>query len=165
MWFYIILVHWISPIFKSVSFYHEDFSFWKITVNILHRYMSLIRNVTISMTYLSHSFIHTFIIFLIGAFYVTHATRALEIDACRERELTLDHTYFFDHTRTWRASPDEGSAQCRATSKTIQTRKTIHTIHAPIHSNKANMKGCLRRPNDIRGPDTNFIHLLIHSLP
>ena len=23
------------------------------------------------------------------------------------------HSYFFDHTRTWRASPDEGSAQCR----------------------------------------------------
>ena len=26
-----------------------------------------------------------------------------------------------------------------------------HTIHEPIHSNKANMKGWLWRPNDIRG--------------
>ena len=39
-----------------------------------------------------------------------------------------------------------------ATSETTRTWKTMHTIHAPIHSNKANMKGCLRRPNDIRGP-------------
>ena len=30
--------------------------------------------------------------------------------------------------------------------------ETIHTIHAPIHSNKANMKEWLWRPNDIRGP-------------
>ena len=33
---------------------------------------------------------------------------------CRERELTLDHIILFDHTRTWRASPDEGFAQCRS---------------------------------------------------
>ena len=33
---------------------------------------------------------------------------------CRGRELNYgSHTYFFDHTRTWRASPDEWSAQCR----------------------------------------------------
>ena len=40
----------------------------------------------------------------------------------------------------------------RATFETTQTWKTIHTIHATIHSNKANMKGWLWRPNDIRGP-------------
>ena len=38
-----------------------------------------------------------------------------------------------------------------ATSETAQTWKTIHIIHAPIHSNKANMKW-LWWPNDIRGP-------------
>ena len=33
---------------------------------------------------------------------------------CRGRELNCgSHTYFSDHTRTWRASPDEWSAQCR----------------------------------------------------
>ena len=33
---------------------------------------------------------------------------------CRGRELNCgSHTYFFDHTRTWRSSPDEWSAQCR----------------------------------------------------
>ena len=33
---------------------------------------------------------------------------------CRGRELNYgSHTYFFDHTRTWRASPEEWSAQCR----------------------------------------------------
>ena len=39
-----------------------------------------------------------------------------------------------------------------ATSETAQTRKTIHTKHSPIHTNKANMEWWLRRPNDIRGP-------------
>ena len=33
---------------------------------------------------------------------------------CRGRELNYgSHTYFFDHTWTWRASGDEWSAQCR----------------------------------------------------
>ena len=33
---------------------------------------------------------------------------------CRGRELNYgSHTYFFDHTKTWRASPDEWSAQWR----------------------------------------------------
>ena len=32
---------------------------------------------------------------------------------CRGRELNYgSHTYFFDHTRTWRASQDEWSAVC-----------------------------------------------------
>ena len=41
-----------------------------------------------------------------------------------------------------------------ATSETTLTWKTtgLHTIHAPIHTNKANMKGWLWRPNYIRGP-------------
>ena len=72
---------------------------------------------------------------------------------CRGRELNCgSQTYFFDHKRKWRASPDEWSAQCRATSETAQTWKTIHTKHTPFHSNKANMEWWLRRPNDIRGP-------------
>ena len=33
---------------------------------------------------------------------------------CRGRELNYEsHTYFFDHTRTWRDSQDQWSAQCR----------------------------------------------------
>ena len=39
-----------------------------------------------------------------------------------------------------------------ATSETTRTWKTIHTTHALIYSNKANMKGWLWRPNDIRVP-------------
>ena len=36
------------------------------------------------------------------------------VTTCRGRELNYgSHTYFFDHTRTWRASPDDWSAQCR----------------------------------------------------
>ena len=37
-----------------------------------------------------------------------------------------------------------------STSET--TRTSIHTSHAPIHSNKVNLKGWLWRPHDIRGP-------------
>ena len=43
----------------------------------------------------------------------------------------------FDHTRKWSATPDEGSVQCRGHSETTRTWKTVHTIHAPIQSNKA----------------------------
>ena len=50
------------------------------------------------------------------------------------------------------ASPYEGSAQCRATSETTRTWKTILTIQAPIRCNKANMKGWLWRPNYIQVP-------------
>ena len=87
---------------------------------------------------------------------MTHASRALQTnDLSGEGIRCASHIYFFVHTRTWRASPDEGSVQCRGLghlSETTETWKTMHTIHAPIHSNKANMKGWLWRPNDIRGP-------------
>ena len=39
-----------------------------------------------------------------------------------------------------------------ATSETTRTWKTIHTIHAPSHSNNGNMNGWLWGPSDIRGP-------------
>ena len=84
---------------------------------------------------------------------MTHATRALQShDLSGEGINSGSHTYFFDHTRTWRVSPDEWSLNAGATSETTPTWKTIHTIHAPIQSNKANMKGWLWRPNDIQGP-------------
>ena len=72
---------------------------------------------------------------------------------CRERELIQDHIHIFLTTQGHGGPPrtsDQLSAG--ATSETTQTWKTIHTIHAPIHSNKANMKGWLWRPDDIRGP-------------
>ena len=74
---------------------------------------------------------------------------------CRGRELISgSHTYFIDHRRKLRASPNEGSAQLNAgaTSETAQTWKTIHTRPTLIHSNKANMKRWLWRSDDIRGP-------------
>ena len=47
--------------------------------------------------------------------YVTHATRALQShDLSGGRGLNYgSHTYLFDHTRTWRTTPDEWSALCR----------------------------------------------------
>ena len=59
---------------------------------------------------------------------------------------------FSDLTRTWRASRMRVQLNAGVTSETTQTWKTIHTIHAPIHSNKANIKGWLCRPNNILGP-------------
>ena len=73
---------------------------------------------------------------------------------CREIELAVDlvHTFFFTTQGhggppRMRNQPNSG-----ATSETRRTQKTIHTIHAPIHSNRANMNRWLWRPNDIRGP-------------
>ena len=72
---------------------------------------------------------------------------------CRGRELNCgSQTYFFDHTRTWRASRMSDQPDTGATSETAQTWKTIHTKHTSIHTKKANMKRWLRCPNDIRGP-------------
>ena len=72
---------------------------------------------------------------------------------CRERELTMDHIHTFLTTQGHGGPPlitDQLSVG--TVSKTKRTWMTIHTIHAPIHSNKVNKKGWLLSPNDIRGP-------------
>ena len=84
---------------------------------------------------------------------MTHAARALQSYDLWGKELNYgSQTYFFDHTRTWRASRMSDQPDAGATSETAQTWKTIHTKHTPIHTNKTNMEWWLRRPNDIRGP-------------
>ena len=71
---------------------------------------------------------------------MTHATRALQSHYLSGEWINFgSHTYFFVHTRTWRASPDQWSGQCSATSKTTRTSKTIHTVHSLSHSNMADM--------------------------
>ena len=71
-----------------------------------------------------------------------HASRALQsYDLSGEGINSGSRTYFFDHTRTWRTSPDEGSLNTWVTSETTRTWKTIHSTHTPIHSNKVNMRG------------------------
>ena len=73
--------------------------------------------------------------------------------SCREREWTVDHIHTSFTTQGHGGPPRlRDQLNAGATSETTQTWKTIHTIHAPIHSNKANMKAWLWRPNDIRGP-------------
>ena len=50
---------------------------------------------------------------LIGSFKWLTPPGPYRATTCRGRELNFgSHTYFFDHTRTWRTSSDEGSAQC-----------------------------------------------------
>ena len=85
--------------------------------------------------------------------YVTHAARALYSHDCRERELTLDHIHTFLTTQGHGVPPRmRNQLNAVAISETKRTWKTIHTSQASIHSNKANMKSLLWRPNDIRGP-------------
>ena len=71
---------------------------------------------------------------------------------CRERELTLDHIHTFLTTQGHEGLPGWEQLIAGATSETARTEKTIHTVHAPIYCNKANMKEWLWRPNDIWGP-------------
>ena len=65
---------------------------------------------------------------LIGTFTWPHATR---VKTCRGRELNYgSHTYFFDHTRTWRTSPDVWSAQCRGHLRDSRNMKnSTHQAH------------------------------------
>ena len=53
---------------------------------------------------------------------------------CRGRGLNyVSQTYFFDHTRTWRASPDEWSAQCRSHLRDSTNMKdNTHPAHTVI---------------------------------
>ena len=51
---------------------------------------------------------------LIGTFTWPTPPGPYRATTCRGRKWNYrSHTYFFDHTRTWRSSPDEWSAQCR----------------------------------------------------
>ena len=52
------------------------------------------------------------------------------VTTCRGRELNCEsHTYFFDHTRTWRAFPDEWSAQCRGHLRdSTNVKDKIHPV-------------------------------------
>ena len=78
--------------------------------------------------------------------------RPYRTTTCQERELTLDHIRTFMTTLGHRGPPQmRNQLNAGAISEATQTWKTIHTIHAPIHSNKVNMKGWLWRPNDIQG--------------
>ena len=54
-----------------------------------------------------------FILPLIGTLTWPTPPGPYRVTTCRGRGLNYgSHTYFFDHRRTWRASPDEWSAQC-----------------------------------------------------
>ena len=69
----------------------------------------------------------------------------------RERKLTMDHMHTFLTTQGQGGPSRRYQLNAGATSETTRTRKTIYIIHAPIYSNKANMKGWLWRPTNIRG--------------
>ena len=85
-------------------------------------------------------------------FYVIRDTWTLQShDLSGEGINSGSYTYFFDHTRTWRASRMKDQLNAEATSQTTRTWKMMCIIHELIFSNKANMKGWLWRPNDIRG--------------
>ena len=84
---------------------------------------------------------------------MTYATRALETHDLTERDLLWITDILFCSHEDLEGRPGWGiQLNAGATSETMRTWKTKHTSHAPIHSNKANKKGWLWRPNDILGP-------------
>ena len=84
---------------------------------------------------------------LLGTFTWPTPPGPYRATTCRKRELNYgSHTYFFDHTRTWMASPDEWSAQCRGHLRDSTNMKdNKHQAHTLSHPNKANMEWWLRR--------------------
>ena len=90
---------------------------------------------------------------LIGSFTWLTPPGPYSAMACRGRELNLDHIHTFLTTQGYGGPPRmSDQLNAGATSETAQTWKTIHTRQTLIHSNNANMKWWLWRPNDIRGP-------------
>ena len=81
-----------------------------------------------------HSFIARVYSPLYRCIYVAHASWALQShDLSGEGINYGSYAYFFDHTRTWRAFPDEGSAQCRGHLR-YNTNMKVDTQHSPTHS-------------------------------
>ena len=73
---------------------------------------------------------------LIGAFTWPTPPGPYRATTCRGWELNYgSYTYFFDHTRTWRASPDEWSAQCRGHLRDSTNMKD-NTHQAHTHSSQ-----------------------------
>ena len=103
-------------------------------------------------TWPTHS-LPEFNLFLIHAFMWVTPPGSYRATTCREWELTLNRIHNVLITQGHGGPPrmrDQLNAE--AASGTKQTWKKMHNIHAHIHSIKANMKGSLWRPNDIRGP-------------
>ena len=84
---------------------------------------------------------------------MTQATRVLQSHDLSEEGINFrSHTDFLTAQGHGETPRMRDQLNTGATCETTRTRKTIRIIHAPIHSNKANMRGWLWGPNDIRGP-------------
>ena len=84
---------------------------------------------------------------------MTHISRALQRhDLSGEGISYGSYTYFFKHTRTWKASRNDcDQLNAGTTSETTLTLKTIHIIHSHIHSNKAEMRRMIKMTKMIFG--------------
>ena len=68
---------------------------------------------------------------------MTHASRALQSHDLWGEIINIgSHTYFLDHTRTWRASADEWSAQYRGHLRDNMNIKVYQRKNAPIGAQK-----------------------------
>ena len=90
---------------------------------------------------------------LIGSFTWLTPPGPYTVTTCRRRELNFrSHTYFVDHTRTLRASPDEWSAQCRSHLRDCTNMKDdTHQPHTRSFQ-EGEYEIMIWRANDIRGP-------------
>ena len=89
---------------------------------------------------------------LIGTFTWPTPPGPYSATTCRGRELNYgSHAYVFDHTRTWRASPDEWSAQCRGHLRDSTNMKN-NTHQAHTQSSQQGEDGMMiTNTNDSRG--------------
>ena len=90
---------------------------------------------------------------VMGAFTWLTPTGPYKATTSRGREVIFGSHIYFLTTQGHGGPPRmRDHFNAGATSETAQTWKKIHTRHILIHSNKANMKWWLWRPNDIRSP-------------
>ena len=85
--------------------------------------------------------------------YVAHASRALQSHDLSREGIKLWTTYilFWPH-KDMEGLPGWVISSMPGPPPRQHEHERRYTIRSPIHSNKADMKGWLWRPNDIRGP-------------
>ena len=84
---------------------------------------------------------------------MSHATRILQSHDLTGEGINFgSHNTFWPHKDMERPPPGWGISSMPCPPQRQHEHERRHTIHAPIHSNKTNMKGWLWRPHDIRGP-------------
>ena len=103
---------------------------------------------------LIHSFIHCLSLTFPLQVHIKWLTPSgpCRATTCRDRELTLTHIHIFWAHKDMEGFPGWGISSMPGLPPRRYEHERRYTIYVPILSNKANMKGWLWPPNDIREP-------------